>query len=68
MAVAVDLPVFMRLGVSGHEHQIGSIELPVDGNGWLTFDRARLAAALRDLADEVENPSTGKGVDDAAPR
>lgn len=66
MAAMARLPVFMRLGASGVVHEIGSIELPVDGDGWLTFDRAKLAAMIRNLADDIENPS--EEVPDAAPQ
>ncbi len=60
MAAMAKLPVFMRLGTSGNEHEIGRIELDVDAAGWLTFDRASLAAALRQLADEVDRPDQGE--------
>lgn len=66
MAAMANLPVFMRLG-SGNEHQIGSIDLDVDGEGWLTFDRASLAAALRQLADEVDRPGQSEEVGGGAP-
>ncbi|MFG3085117.1 hypothetical protein [Streptomyces parvulus] len=66
MAAMANLPVFMRLGTSGPMHAIGSLDLPVDGDGWLTFDRTALAAALRAAADEIENPTVDEEVPDAA--
>lgn len=66
MPATTKLPVFMRLGAAGPMHEVGSIELPLDGNGWLTFDRGDLAAAFRSVADEIELHGVGEGVPDAA--
>lgn len=55
MASMVSLPVYMRLGGSA-EQEIGSIEIPVNGDGTITFDRGQFAALLHSAADAFETP------------
>lgn len=54
MAAAIDLPVFMRLGRTGEECQVGSVEVPVSGDGTVSFDRAALVGLLRAAANQLE--------------
>ncbi|MFK0062628.1 hypothetical protein ACIQTN_25800 [Streptomyces werraensis] len=65
MAAIAKLPLFMRVGEAGPMHEIGCLGLPVDGNGWLTFDRTLLADALRTAADALDD-SSGEVPDAAA--
>ncbi|WP_125935292.1 hypothetical protein [Streptomyces sp. WAC 06738] len=68
MASAASLPVFMRLGLSWEPVQIGSVELPVSGDGRMTFERAAVAEMLRAAADEIEHPTEDdEGAADDAP-
>ncbi|WP_171110589.1 MULTISPECIES: hypothetical protein [unclassified Streptomyces] len=63
---SVTLPVFMRVGDT-EEFHLGDFTVDlVDGVGALQYGRPELAAMLRAAADEIENPSDGEGVPDAA--
>ncbi|MET9954222.1 hypothetical protein ABZ135_22100 [Streptomyces sp. NPDC006339] len=55
MAAQVNMPVYMRLGGSA-EVEIGCIEIPVNGDGTIAFDRSAFAALLRAAADAFDAP------------
>lgn len=62
------LPLYMQLGHRGPLAEVGSFELPVNGDGTLTINRKSIAAMLRQAADayEAEPHDVAEGVPDAA--
>jgi hypothetical protein len=59
------IPVFMRLGGSD-EHQIATVDFPVDGNGVMAVDRTAIAEMLRAAADAFEHPDQEEDPDAAS--
>lgn len=62
------IPLYMALGHRSALAEIGSFELPVNGDGRLTINRRSIAAMLRQAADAYEaGTDDAEGVPDAAP-
>lgn len=48
------IPLYMALGRRSALAEVGSFELPVNGDGTLTINRKSIAAMLRQAADAYE--------------
>ncbi|MFD5682187.1 hypothetical protein [Streptomyces bacillaris] len=65
MPAEITLPVFLRVG-STPEFHLSDFTVDLVGEGGLKYGRPEVAQLLRAAADELENPSSDEGGDDAA--